>query len=138
MINIKLGIECTSTALLSTIGTNADVFWIHLDKSVETSYILDLVENFVFSENLSLIMTSGKLSERLHDKFDDLFERSGDQADTILTVWSEDSFSESLWEFVNVYADRPEVRLAKILIVSESIPVQMKILDEIAAMAWAE
>jgi hypothetical protein len=138
MNRIKLGVECASTAILPTIVTNADVFWLHLEDDAHTAKVRKLVEEFTYTDNLRLVMTSGNISEELHDSFDELFEDHADQGGIILTVWSEDSFSETLWEFVNVHAARSEVGLAKVLIISESISSQMRLLTEISAIAWAE
>jgi hypothetical protein len=78
------------------------------------------------------------MSECIHDKFDDLFEDRLYSNQIILTVWSEDGFADSLWEFINVHAARPDVGLAKLLIISESTLVQMGLLAEISALAWVE
>jgi hypothetical protein len=131
--DLKIGIECVSMPLLASIETNADIFWIHIGDNVNPDELVRFISNFNYSTNLRVVMTSGHMSEAIHDKFDDMLESRLDQDRLILTVWSNDNFSESLWEFVNVYGSQSSVKLAKALIIDNSISGQMKRLSELAS-----
>jgi hypothetical protein len=72
------------------------------------------------------------MSEALHDRFDDVLEGQLDSDVMVLTAWSEDSFSDTLWEFINVHASE-DIKYAKILIIASSTSAQMNLLSEIAS-----
>jgi hypothetical protein len=74
------------------------------------------------------------MSEVLHDSFDDVLEDRLGSDNLVLTVWSEDDFSDSMWEFIHVYGSQADMKTAKILIVSESASDQMRLLSELSDM----
>ena len=129
--DLQIALEFTPLILLDRINTDVDALWIHLSSPVRTETIEAIIGDSSVSDGISIIMTSGYNNEFCHDLFDDLVE-SIERDHLILTVWSEDSFSDSLWEFLNLYASRPYVKIAKILIVVESMAEQMKLIAEVS------
>lgn len=135
---LKFGVECIHSSMLLRVETNADIFWIHLENELGFEVIDRVISSFVFLPNLKVVMMSGCMSEALHDRIDQLLEEREDQENLILTVWSEDRFSEALWEFINVYGSRLDVEHAKALIICDTTDLQMKLLTNVASAALAE
>lgn len=136
--NLQISIECIPLSMFQRIETNSDLLWIHLEICQDIDKILEVISNFSFSPNLSHVMTSGYMSELLHDRFDEILEEKSDPASLIMTIWSEDRFSETLWEFLNVHGTHPSVKFSKVLIVADSTPAQMKLISEFSASILAE
>jgi hypothetical protein len=138
MNNLELSVECTPLSLLTGIETNADIFCIYLGDDVSYEAVANIISNFVVSSNLRVIMTGGKANELLHDKIDSVIEERTDSNGLVLTVWSDDGFSDILWEFINVHGSQPAIKYGKVLIISESILVRLKLLAEFSAIILEE
>lgn len=133
---LDITIESLSPAAIRKIDSgDAELLWLHLAGGMDSAVLLDLIANSHLSSSLACVFVSGELSEKAHDAFDDVLEMKHENGTNILTVWSEDSFDEAAWEFLNVYGIRSDVTRAKILLVAESNAKKMGLLRDLSAVA---
>ena len=136
--DLIIAVECIPFSMFQVIETNSDLLWFHLESNQNIDKVLEIISNFTYLPNLSHVMTSGYMSEILHDRFDEILEEKSDPDSLVMTVWSEDSFSETLWEFLNVHGTHPSVKFGKALIVADSTSAQMKLISEFSSSILAE
>jgi hypothetical protein len=129
-----LGVECIPPPLLNGLDTNADIFWLHIEDETSFYKASTQVAKFAFAPNLRLVLTSGYKSEEMHDLFDDVLGDSRESDQFVLTAWSNDSFADTLWEFLNAHGKSENVKIAKATILAENGSIRLKYLSEIVMM----
>jgi uncharacterized SAM-dependent methyltransferase len=136
---LDITIESLSPAAIRKIDPgDADLLWLHLAGGMERAVLINLIAKSNLPSSLACVFVSGELSEEAHDAFDDVLEVTHENGTSVLTVWSEDSFDEAAWEFLNVYGSRSDIHRAKILLVAETNAEKMVLLRDLSAVALGQ
>lgn len=135
MINsVPIAVECTALSMLTVAYSNASIVFIHVDDDIDQSYIDSILSKFILSDDVNLIMTSGFMSEYFHDRIDDVLYDSINDGRFIMTVWSNDSFEDSVEEFLEVHGANSNVSSGRMLILAESMQRRMELLAKVASI----
>lgn len=133
---IDSAVESLSLEALDQINLRGiHALWLHSDVLDGQGRLLELVARATPTPDLQCVFCSGNMSELVHDAFDDLLELEYGSDVDVLTVWSDDDFSEAAWEFMNVYGHGPKITKIKILFVAASNSTRMQHLLQLSSMA---